>query len=721
MRQIIIPSSVKEIGQRAFYGCNLLTDVKIPSSVTSIGKFAFGYCSSLTEIEIPSSITVIKESTFNQCTKLNKITLPSSIESVEYDAFSGTISLTIVGSIKRIPPRCFHFNYTLKNVNLPFFLTSIGEMSFNNCASLKNITIHPFVTTIDDSAFNLCISLEEITLPSSLTSIGYHAFGSCQKLRKILIPSSVTSIGSLAFEKCISLDELYIPSSLTSISKSAFNGIKSIILYDDFKMIPNNCFAGCPTLERVSIPSSVTSFGDYCFSGCKSIREIFIPSCLTSIGKYAFMKCSSLEEISLPESIKNIDEGAFFGCEAIIQVKIPSSITSISNYCFSCCCNLKTITIPSSITSIGNNAFSCCSVLNYVCIPSVTSIGTCAFFKCLLLDKIVLSSSPIQIASDAFLGCISLNHPLIKNSEQMLDINDFRVQDELNENGYLFYLAIKNDNLYKIKTYNSFLFGKSIDFIQEVNISRIDIPEIIKVQKFYFPLIREEQAVLKSLDPFQSNCYITASEYLQYGNIFDIKEKYLKSKGTINTLMNPLIRNKIIFGVAATMKKLHKKNIIHRGLKLTSIYLDDNLEPKIDTFPFAKDATNSYELHNYADEFVFTAPELLMDKEHGFPVDVFSYAFVLYFLFTNDIGMRKHFAMSIFGLICKGSRPNRPDDIPDHYWELIQNCWKQNPDERPTFEDITNILRDDKYALEEFGMKTDLNLLHQYQQRIDPY
>ena len=69
--------------------------------------------------------------------------------------------------------------------------------------------------------------------------------------------------------------------------------------------------------------------------------------------------------------------------------------------------------------------------------------------------------------------------------------------------------------------------------------------------------------------------------------------------------------------------------------------------------------------------------------------------------------------------IGRNYRPKRPENIPDHYWDLIQKCWQQNPDDRPTFEEIVNILKDDKYALEEFGVKTDLEQLHEYQKRID--
>ena len=75
----------------------------------------------------------------------------------------------------------------------------------------------------------------------------------------------------------------------------------------------------------------------------------------------------------------------------------------------------------------------------------------------------------------------------------------------------------------------------------------------------------------------------------------------------------------------------------------------------------------------------------------------------------------------LFGHIAKGWRPSRPELVPDHYWDLIQKCWHQNPNERPTFAEITEILKNDIYAINEFGMKTDLNQLHEYQNRIDKY
>ena len=63
----VIPSSVTSIGDRAFSGCDSLSEIVIPSSVTSIGEGAFSLCCSLSEIVIPSSVTSIGNNAFYKC------------------------------------------------------------------------------------------------------------------------------------------------------------------------------------------------------------------------------------------------------------------------------------------------------------------------------------------------------------------------------------------------------------------------------------------------------------------------------------------------------------------------------------------------------------------------------------------------------------------------------------------------------------------------------
>ena len=188
VKSYVIPSSVTSIGDRAFYGCNSLSEIVIPSSVTSISDRTFSNCDSLSKIVIPSSVTSIGGRAFSFCRSLSEIVIPSSVTSIGECAFVACCSLS--------------------EIVIPSSVTSIGNGAFSSCRSLSEIVIPSSVTSIDDGAFYGCDSLSEIVIPSSVTSIGDRAFYGCDSLSEIVIPSSVTSIGDSAFYKCKFPDNL---------------------------------------------------------------------------------------------------------------------------------------------------------------------------------------------------------------------------------------------------------------------------------------------------------------------------------------------------------------------------------------------------------------------------------------------------------------------------------------------------------------------------------
>ena len=48
----VIPESVTEIGDHAFYACETMTSINIPNSVTKIGKSAFWWCEALISLSL---------------------------------------------------------------------------------------------------------------------------------------------------------------------------------------------------------------------------------------------------------------------------------------------------------------------------------------------------------------------------------------------------------------------------------------------------------------------------------------------------------------------------------------------------------------------------------------------------------------------------------------------------------------------------------------------
>jgi serine/threonine protein kinase len=86
---------------------------------------------------------------------------------------------------------------------------------------------------------------------------------------------------------------------------------------------------------------------------------------------------------------------------------------------------------------------------------------------------------------------------------------------------------------------------------------------------------------------------------------------------------------------------------------------------------------------------IWTAPEVIMSSESGKPADVYSFAMVLYALWTEKIPFngRKDIQLAL-DIVQKGLRPALPD--PDSsLGRLISECWATNPEDRPRFDAIS--------------------------------
>lgn len=277
--------------------------------------------------------------------------------------------------------------------------------------------------------------------------------------------------------------------------------------------------------------------------------------------------------------------------------------------------------------------------------------------------------------------------------------------------------------------------------LREITVPRLlNLPGIVNLIGFRFPLTKEVKEEIAKKNPgslkFQYmdkgkkefadlSGAIIVTELMKNGSLDSLISEYIKSEGKKNEKINPTIRSKIIFGVAATMKRVHEKNIVHRDLKLENVFLDDNLEPRIADFGLAKVIMNDIDMTMAIGTPYIMAPDIFMDGDetYGLPVDVYAFAFLMYKMFTNliqfDDKKPLRSSQQFMMKIGRGLRPRKPDNIPEAYWQLINKCWKQEPANRMTFEEITEELKKDIYAIEEYGQKTDLDQLHEYQNRID--
>ena len=392
IEKVVICKGVTSIGYCAFYNCNNLTSVYITDSVTVIRGYAFYLCPSLKNIKIPDSVTSIGAGVFRECYNLKEVTIPDSV-------------------------------------------TSIGAGAFRECYNLKEITIPGSVDTIEDEAFYGCRNLVNVIIENGVRSIGGEAFRECNSLADLSIPDSVTKISGSAFSFCSKLKSVNVANGNPAYSSSdgiIFDkGKTEIVIYLSSK-----------ENKSYSIPTTITTVGDFAFFGCKNLTSINVPSGVTSIGYDAFRECYNLKEITIPDSVDTIGNGAFYGCRSLVNVIIENGVRSIGGSAFNSCTRLKSITIPDSVTSIGSAAFYNTGIYydtskwennifyideflidakdtvsgEYIVKDGTKVIASRAFYGCTKLTSVTIPNSVTNIGESTFEGCSSLTSVTIPNS-----------------------------------------------------------------------------------------------------------------------------------------------------------------------------------------------------------------------------------------------------------------------------------------------------------------
>lgn len=251
-----------------------------------------------------------------------------------------------------------------------------------------------------------------------------------ETLTEINIPAEidgkpVTAIGNAAFGREI---------SAVNYSHYTFDSkLEKITIPESVKSIGDYAFCGCVQLTSITIPDGVGTIGRAAFCACEKLESIDIPDSVYSIGMEAFIH-SGLTEVTIPDGIKSIEMYTFYHCDNLTSVKISDGVESIGAYAFLFCSKLESVNIPDSVVTIGSSAFNYCGSLTSFTFPkNVKTIEQGVIQECANLTDVTIEGSNVVIGKNAFSNCKSLSNVKINGSVYLIGDSAFSYCTNLSE------------------------------------------------------------------------------------------------------------------------------------------------------------------------------------------------------------------------------------------------------------------------------------------------
>jgi len=263
------------------------------------------------------------------------------------------------------------------------------------------------------------------------------------------------------------------------------------------------------------------------------------------------------------------------------------------------------------------------------------------------------------------------------------------------------YRAKWKGNVVAVKTFKLAGYSENVakDVIKEASIqSNMKNPYVVML---YGVIIDEHIAIV--------------TEFFELGGL-DVLITRANTTPAVANIMTPLLRARYASDIAMGMAYLAASNIVHRDLKPGNILvastnpMSDSACCKLTDFGTARTVIDSDDTSATCTRGVGTplymAPEVLLYDNtkpcYTEASDVYSFSILCYQLFTGcDPFPGDAYAASwkISEAVTSGGRPNIdvvtqkiPDKIGEALARIVMMCWNRNPEERPAFSAIADML-----------------------------
>ena len=410
IKKVIIKKGVTSVSYEAFALCKNLNSVTIPSTVKTIGIRSF-YGTKISKITVPSKTKTIGQGAFGSCKSLKTIVMPGDFKlKLEEDTDD---KLWYVASDQSAVDT-ITFNTKLK-------LANVSYLSANNLVVAKNDpsyqSIEGVIYTKDGKGIvrvpqkRTELKIKEGCTEFNMQSVLYNStdsegdeFNNCSKLKKIVIPSSVKSINKIKYktdraDACdMHVDTIEIaPKDFDANSLYALGSSlgKNITIESLMKLLP----------DQITYKDHMYITKDHGllkYDGKDANVEI--PEEITWIAPEAFYRNETLKNVKLPSKITTIEENTFYGCSELEAVVIPDQVTMIGKSAFDECTVLKSVTFGKSLKVIKDQAFASVNIRNFTIPSGIQKIETGAFAGINQIGTVTFEGSTKYVAADAFMN-----------------------------------------------------------------------------------------------------------------------------------------------------------------------------------------------------------------------------------------------------------------------------------------------------------------------------
>lgn len=259
-----IPDTCDTVGTQSFYGAENLTSLTVPSSVKNIGAKAFAQCSALEGITLPFlGGNAEDDNTFNYVFNSSSWSssggVPKSLKTVT------VLTANLVGG-------AFYDCPYIENIYLPNCagLTEIPDSCFSGCTALRTLVFGGDKTD----------AYSGVRIPDTVTTIKGNAFYNCKSLTTMTLGAGVNYISGDAFAACSGLTRFSVASGNTAFAADEWG-----VLYSrDMSVL--RYYPSARPWPYYNVAASATAIAESAFTYCDKLVNLFLPKTVTKFGVY---------------------------------------------------------------------------------------------------------------------------------------------------------------------------------------------------------------------------------------------------------------------------------------------------------------------------------------------------------------------------------------------------------------------------------------------------